>query len=123
MANFGETFGYALIVTLFGIGIVFLVLVVLQYVLKAMKLINRQKKESPILTAATGEKAVAQPTVPEAIAPESQEEDELIAVITAAVIACLGSNSRIVVRNIRRIEDATPVWGRVSRLDQMAGRF
>lgn len=51
------------------------------------------------------------------------EDNELIAVITAALISCLGGRSNIVVRNIRRVDDQTPVWGKISRTEQMANRF
>lgn len=123
MANFGDTFSYALIVTLFGMGIVFIVLVALQYILKAMKLLNREKKEVPKAVIESRETAVNQALTPEISEIDAQEDEELVAVITAAVIACLGGNSSIVVRDIRRVEDNTPVWGRVSRTEQMAGRF
>ncbi|HWR62053.1 MAG TPA: OadG family protein [Clostridia bacterium] len=123
MANFGDTFIYSLIVTLFGLGIVFIVLVLLQYILKTMKFFNREKKESPKVTAATEGKAAAEPAAQSLNTAEVQEDEELVAAITAAVIACLGGNSSIVVRKIRRVEDMTPAWGKASRLDQMAGRF
>lgn len=123
MANFGDTFSYTMVVTLFGIGIVFVVLIVLQYVLKAMRLLNREKAESPKAVAASEEKALEKAAAPVLSTADVQEDEELVAVITAAVIACLGGNSSIVVRKIRRVEDITPVWGKVSRTEQMAGRF
>ena len=54
---------------------------------------------------------------------EAADDDQLVAVITAAVISCLGGKSNIVVRNIRRVDDLTPAWGKVSRTEQMANRF
>lgn len=123
MANFNDTFLYTLIVTLFGMGIVFIVLILLQYILKAMKVFNREKQEGPKVTAVTEERVVAEAVAPSLNAVEVQEDEELVAVITAAVIACLGGNSSIVVRKIRRVEDITPAWGKASRTEQMAGRF
>jgi hypothetical protein len=38
-------------------------------------------------------------------------------------ISSLGGRNNIVVRNIRRVDDLTPVWGKVSRMEQMANRF
>ncbi|HQA65593.1 MAG TPA: OadG family protein [Bacillota bacterium] len=119
MTNFSDTFTYALIVTLFGMGIVFLVLILLQYMLKAMEIIfHREKKAAP--AAAPAAAPVAAPQVNEA---EEASDDQLAAVITAAVISCLGGNSNIAVRNIRRVEDLTPAWGKASRTEQMAVRF
>lgn len=124
MTNFGDTFAYTLIVTLFGMGIVFLVLILLQYILKAMEIVfHKEKKAGAEMTAVTDEKAVEEAAVPLLNTVEVAEDDELVAVITAAVISCLGGNSNIIVRNIRRVDDLTPAWGRVSRTEQMAHRF
>lgn len=123
MANFGDTFSYTMIVTLFGMGIVFIVLVVLQYMLKTMKLLNREKSEGAKVVVASDEDTVPKASLSVQNEVYGKDDDELVAVITAAVIACLGGNSGIVVRKIRRVEDNTPVWGRVSRTEQMAGRF
>lgn len=128
MTNFGDTFIYGLIVTLFGMGIVFLVLILLQYMLKAMEVVfHKEKKASPKVAQVSAVKAaeapVPQAAAEEAVHEEAADDGELMAVITAAVISCLGGNSNIVVRNIRRVEDYTPVWGKVSRTEQMSTRF
>lgn len=97
MANFGNNF----IETLFGKG--------------------KDKKEgaevAPVQEVKAAEPAILQ------LNNEAVEDDELIAVITAALISSLGGRSNIVVRNIRRVDDLTPVWGKVSRTEQMANRF
>lgn len=51
------------------------------------------------------------------------DDGELVAVISAAIAASLGSQSKIVVRNIRRVYDPTPVWAKTGRTDVMASRF
>jgi len=123
MANFNDTLVYTLIITLFGMGIVFIVLVALQYILKSMKLVfYKEKKEGAEVTQVPAIKPV-ETAMPQRDIAAASEGDELIAVITAAVISCLGGNSNIVVRNIRRVDDRTPVWGKVSRTEQMANRF
>ncbi|HWQ30660.1 MAG TPA: OadG family protein [Negativicutes bacterium] len=123
MLNFSDTFSQTMIITLFGMGIVFIVLIVLQYALKTMKLFNKNRKEdSPV--AEVGEiKAVENAVAVEEQPVNYAEDDSLIAVITAAVIASLGGNSNIVVRKIRRVDDRTPAWGKVSRMEQMSDRF
>lgn len=123
MDNFGSTFTYTLIITLFGMGIVFIVLVALQYMLKAMKVVfYKEKKDEAEVTQIQEVKAV-EPIKPQLDNNEAVEDDELIAVITAALISSLGGRSNIVVRNIRRVDDFTPAWGKVSRTEQMANRF
>ena len=124
MTNFSDTFAYTMIVTLFGMCIVFIVLVLLQYILKLMKIVfYKEEKKDPGVTLMAETKA-AEPNVPVISETEAAEEaDQLSAVITAAVISCLGRNSSIVVRSIRRIEDPVPAWGRAGRTEQMANRF
>jgi sodium pump decarboxylase gamma subunit len=124
MTNFGENFAYTLVVTLMGMGIVFLVLILLQYILKGMEIVfHKEKKAGVGMTAVTEEKAVETAAAPLLNTVAVAEDDELVAVITAAVISCLGGNSNIIVRNIRRVDDLTPAWGKVSRTEQMAHRF
>jgi hypothetical protein len=52
-----------------------------------------------------------------------EDSDELIAVITAAINACMGSQSNIFVKKITRIGDNTPVWGQIGRHEQMLERL
>ncbi|MEA4845794.1 MAG: OadG family protein [Clostridiaceae bacterium] len=124
MTNFSDTFAYTMIVTLFGMGIVFIVLVLLQYILKLMKVVfyKEEKKDSGVILVT--ETKTAEPEVPMANETEDADEaDQLSAVITAAVISCLGRNSSFAVRSIRRIEDPVPAWGKAGRTEQMANRF
>lgn len=123
MTNFSDTFIYSLIVTLFGMGIVFLVLILLQYMLKAMEIIFHKEKKAAPAAAQASEAKPAEAAIPEVNTAEEAFDDQLAAVITAAVISCLGGNSNIIVRNIRRVEDLTPAWGKASRTEQMAARF
>lgn len=127
MANFSDTMVYALIVTLFGMGIVFIVLILLQYILKSMELIFHKEKKNVREAAKASEAKASEAKPVEAAVPqvpaEEASDDQLAAVITAAVICCLGGNSNIVVRSIRRVEDLTPSWGKAGRTEQMANRF
>jgi len=123
MTNFSDTFAYTMIVTLMGMGIVFVVLIFLQYILKLMKVIfYKEKKDDSGVTQIPEVKAV-EAAVSRTNEKETADEEQLVAVITAAVISCMGGNSNIVIRNIRRVNDLTPVWGKISRTEQMANRF
>lgn len=123
MTNFSNTFIYALIVTLMGMGIVFLVLLLLQFMLKTMEVVfHKEKKAGSAVTQVSAAKAAEAP-VPQIDDEEVADDGQLMAVITAAVVSCLGGNSNIVVRNIRRVDDYTPAWGMVSRTEQMGNRF
>jgi len=50
-------------------------------------------------------------------------DPEIVAAITAAIYCMMGASSNLVVRNIVRVNDTTPVWGRVSRRDVMSSRL
>lgn len=120
--NFSDTLIYSLIVTLFGMTLVFIVLVLLQYMLKLLEVVFYRKKKDNITSNQVVEADVSEP-VPNISSGETVEEEELIAVITAAVVSCLGGKSNIVVRSIRRVNDITPVWAKAGRNDQMASRL
>lgn len=78
----------------------------------------RSKLESP--------QAPKEKTVDEGVSQvdtAGMDDEQLVAVIAAAVMSCLGGNSNIVVRSIRRVNDLTPIWGKISRAEQMANRF
>lgn len=52
------------------------------------------------------------------------DDEELVAVISAAVAASLNTSiHNIVVTNIVRVNDATPSWGIAGRTDQLNSRF
>jgi len=56
--------------------------------------------------------------------PAEEHSPELIAVITAAVAACLGTSfNGIVIRSLRRAQNTTPVWGASSRVEQVNNRL
>lgn len=50
-------------------------------------------------------------------------DDELIAVIMAAISASLGTQSNLVIRSIIRVGDRTPIWGQIGRHEQMLNRL
>ena len=114
---------YGLVVTLLGIGIVFLVLILLQNILKLMETVFYKEKKAGLGAVKVSEAKPVEADVPQVNAAEEASDDQLVAVLTAAVISCLGGNSSIVVKNIRRVDDLTPAWGKVSRAEQMANRF
>jgi sodium pump decarboxylase gamma subunit len=124
MANFSDTLGYTFIVTLFGMSIVFIVLIALQYILHSMKLIfQRDNKAGEQVIQVPAAKPVEAAVAKENSVVTAEDDGELVAVITAAVMNCLGGRSNIVVRSIRRTDDLTPEWGKTSRMEQMGNRL
>lgn len=117
----GLTMGEALTITAFSMLLVFAALIAISFLLDAFKLLsNRQGKKSnkEVKSAAVIEKA-EEPT--SKITTEQEDDLELIAVITASIAATLSKPmNSIVVRNIVRVPQSTPVWGSVSRQERLA---
>ncbi len=105
-------------VALQGMCIVFSVLVLLMIILMLMKVVfyrdpSKQKK---------AQNAVAAPTV----APVKEEEtdnDELIAVLTAAVAASLNTSTyNLKIKSYRRVGNKAPAWNRAG-LDETVNHY
>ena len=121
-----DKLGFAFLIMLSGLMIVFFGLIILICLIKLMSI---------IVGALTGKKkeqaapAPAPVVVPEPVAEAAAEEtglenDELIAVITAALAAFnKDGNKTLVVRSVRRAAAKTPAWAKAGRADQLASRF
>ncbi len=109
-----------LITTLLGMGITFLALIILQFIISWMdRLVNRTSAipEKPATPAAT-----PQPTVEQAAT--LQDDNELVAAITAAIAMKMKTSvGNIVIRNIEKIEDRSPAWNRAGIIEQMNSRL
>ena len=125
-----DKLGFAFLIMLIGLMIVFFGLIILICLIKLMSI---------IVGALTGKKkeqaapAPAPVVVPEPVAEAAAEEtglenDELIAVITAAIAAVLEAEGGeqaaggFVVRSIRRVQSA-PAWNRAGREEQVYSRM
>lgn len=112
--SMGEKLAGAGITTIMGMGITFLVLILLWGCVAIMtKFTYRPKKEEKPQASA----APAAPAAPAAA------DDSLIAVISAAIAAYEGgSANNLVVRKISRISGDTTVWGDAGRADCIDSR-
>jgi len=108
-----------LVTTILGMGITFVVLVVLQFVTGLFeRLSGTEKKEptSPLTPAPAVEKTDEKPA--------SRTDDELVPVIAASVAMMLETSiGNIVIRDIRKVEDTPPAWKRAGIVEQMQNRF
>lgn len=115
---------YGLLVTLFGLTIVFLVLTGLWGILSMMKLFFGGNKAQKTRTSIENTINTAGSEVTAAVAQsEDMDAEELLAVITAAISACMGGENNLYVRKITRVGDSTPVWGQISKQEQMLNRL
>ena len=106
----------SLVTTLLGMGITFISLIILQFVIG---LLARFAADKP---AAVSQPAVATSAGMESapIADQPKSDHELVAAITVALAAQLGtSTGNIVIRNIKKIDDHTPAWSRTGLAELM----
>ncbi|ABY93131.1 hypothetical protein JCM16816_15280 [Thermoanaerobacter brockii subsp. lactiethylicus] len=106
----------ALSTTVLGFGITLIFLYLLSLILDLMRVVfyKKDKKEPKILPSREQEKTKFQEDETE------EDEGELIAVITSAILACSQKPAdEIKIRLIRRINQRTPIWAMESRLNLM----
>lgn len=124
----GDKLFAGLAVAFIGITITFLGLMLLWLAIALLSRILNVKPKSQVKVVEPVKAANAGPVASESAqnleASSDTMEDELVAVITAAVAASLKTSiHNIVVRNIVRVHDDTPAWARSGRVDQINGRF
>lgn len=109
-------------VIILGMGITFTALVLIWGLTALMSKIIMAIDAGNKPEIKTVKPVVAQKPVVEE--PKEEDQSELIAVITAAIAASLNTSMHnIVVSNITRVSDNTPVWGQTGRSEVMASRF
>ncbi len=123
-------------VTVLGIAVVFLALIILIILMKLYpllfklipwykarvaksktdrKLLSAQRKEAKKVTIISVDK----PAVQTSQAVPLSSDTALIAVITAAIAASLGTSSNgIIIKSLKRSSVSTPAWGREGRYEQ-----
>ena len=118
--TFGEKMFGGLAVTALSMAIVFLVLVLLIGIIKAMdSMVNpKSKQENEESNEFDNIQSYEQEQEP------SEDISELIAVISAAVSCSMGvSESKIRVVNINRVGNDSPTWAKNGRLEQLQNRL
>lgn len=118
--SLGEALSTGLSTTVIGLSIVFSVLIILMLVLMVMKKIFYKEPEK---TAAPAPVQTAAQSVPEE-AEETVSEDELIAVLTAAVAASLNTSTyNLQIKSYRRISSNAGVWQKAGIADTINSRI
>ncbi|MFH0780763.1 MAG: OadG family protein [Pseudomonadota bacterium] len=107
-----------LVTTVLGMGITFIALIILQVLISWMdRLINR----SVVVKEST---QVFQTSVNTSATPEIQNDNELVAVIAGVIAMKLKTSiDNIVIKNITKIEDRSPLWNRAGIIEQMNSRL
>ena len=101
--------------TVMGILIVFLMLVIIMFVIKAMALFSSAKKEK---TPAVKD----EPASPVIEAVPQSDDCELVAVITAAIACAMGTSaSGLVIRSYKKVSGGA--WNKAGRTEVLDNRF
>lgn len=126
-----ESFMVGVPVLVVGLAIVFAVLIILWGVLELFRVIFYEapkKKAEAAKQAKKVEVVKAQPKVeapaaPVAPAAPAEDEEELVAVLMAAIAASMGTSAGgLRIKSFRRVDNGS-VWGRVSRKEQLDNRL
>jgi sodium pump decarboxylase gamma subunit len=112
----------SLIVTVFSVTVVFGVLILIAFLIRFLKALSIEKKKEQVENIK--QEAVAN-KVDEIIEDSEQADDEeLVAVISAAIAASLGvSIPEINIKAIRRINQPIPSWAQAGRTEQIMKRL
>lgn len=117
-----EALSEGLKTTVVGVTIVFSVLLILMFVMMLMKVIFYKPEKTA--KAPKNNAPVAEPAKAEVTADASIDETELVAVLTAAIAACLNTSTyNLNIKSYRRINDHSPAWNKAGRRDVIDSRF
>lgn len=105
----GEIIANGVVVTIEGVLVVFLILVLIMLVINVMGALSSPKKQKKVVSVKQ-EETVFVDTNPET---DVADEGELIAVLTAAVAACMGTSSASV--NIKSYKKVSSAWGTAAK--------
>lgn len=116
-----EALSIGLQTTGIGLTIVFAVLIIIMAILYCFKFIFGEKKQKT--EAIVGEVEHVNERV-SAAAQAVQNEEELIAVLTAAIAASLNTSTyNLQIKSYRRVENKMPAWNRAGVTETINNRF
>lgn len=111
----GDKLAGALVTTLMGMGITFVVLAILWGLLVLMaKVLHEKPKTMDNGSTAQGTVLTSVASIPSNVTAGEVNDSQLVAVIMAAIAASQGTEyaSNLVIRKINRISGNSPSWGK-----------
>lgn len=118
------SFKDSLIITVFGMLIVFVALLAIAYIIDILRLVvnGREEKEESKKTIKETIQLPAKETIKEP--KETVDDKELIAVISAALAAHLKKDiPQIKIKTIRRVSTPNPLWSEAGIKEQILNRL
>ena len=121
--SLAQALGEGLQVTVIGLIIVFAVLVVIMLFMMAMKWVFYKPDKSAADNKPAEVERPANAQVKETV-EDDMDEEELVAVLTAAVAACMNTSTyNLKIKSFRRIENTSPSWNKAGLRDVIDSRF
>lgn len=121
--SLAQALGEGLQVTVIGLIIVFAVLVIIMLFMMAMKWVFYKPDKNAADNKPAEVERPANAQVKETAA-DDMDEEELVAVLTAAVAACMNTSTyNLKVKSFRRIENTSPSWNKAGLRDVIDSRF
>ena len=118
--SLGEALAMGGQTTVIGLAIVFAVLIILMIVLSLFKVIFYKKAKTQAAPAA----APAQAAPVEKETADDTDEEELIAVLPAAVAASLNTSTyNLRIKSYRRTDNKMPAWNKAGVTETINNRF
>lgn len=116
----GEIISYGVVITIEGVLVVFAILVLIMLAIQAMSLFSGNK---PKKTKANEQTSLAKTTNDEIVQTNEPDvdQDELIAVLTAAVAMCMGTSTASI--NIKSYKKVSSAWGNAAKREVLDNRF
>lgn len=117
------TIGDSLIITIFSMAIVFLALIIISYLIDALRTVSNKdnnKQENKV------ESNIEKETNLEEVLDkdETMDDEELVAVIAAAIASSLGVEvPKVKIKSIKRVPQNAPAWAKVGRQEQILNRL
>ena len=120
------TIGDGLVITLFSMVIVFITLLAISYLIDLLTiLVNRREKKKVVPeTEVKVDKEKIVKESKESSVEENIDDEELVAVISAAIAASLGvAVPQINIRSIKRTQSVNNVWSEMGKAEQISGKL
>lgn len=110
--------GDSLVITLFSMVVVFVGLTIISILIMGLKMIGGEKKSETVKEVVIPAKAN------EPVVDSTVNDEELVAVIAAAIAVSLGvSIPEVNIKSIRRMPQSTPAWSVASRQEQIFSKL
>lgn len=118
------TIGDSLIITVFSMAVVFVALIGISYLIDLLRIASDRNGNTKGSNKANAIEEKEVKKVEESSVQKNLNDEELVAVISAAIAASLGvSIPEVNIKSIKRVPETTPAWAAMGRREQILGKL